>query len=45
MSRKDSYIYKISEEMHKGTKIIFNPLKKLVDHCVEYKINKRNDKG
>ena len=45
MSRKDSYIYKISKEIHKGTKITSNPLEKLVDHYVEHKINMRNDKG
>ena len=44
MSRKDSYIYKISKEIHNGTKITSNPLEKLVDHCVEHKINKINDK-
>ena len=46
MSRKDSYILnKISKEIHKCTNITFNPSKKLVDHCVEYKINRRNDEG
>ena len=45
MSRKGSYIYKISKEIQKGMKITFNPLEKLVDHCVEHKINKRNDEG
>jgi len=45
MSRKDSYIYKISKEIHKGAKITSNPLEKLVDHCLEHKINRRNDEG
>ena len=45
MSRKDSYIYKISKKIHKGTKITSIPLEKLADHCVEHKINRRNDKG
>ena len=43
MSIKDSYIYKISKEIHKVAKIISNPLEKLADHCVEHKINMRND--
>jgi len=43
MSRKDSYIYKISKEIHKGTKITSNPLEKLTDHCIKHKINMRND--
>ena len=45
MSKKDSYIYKISKEIHKGTEIASNSLEKLTDHCVEHKINRRNDKG
>jgi len=45
ISRKDSYIYKNQKEIHKGTKITSNPLKKLADHCVEHKINRRNDEG
>ena len=45
MRRKDSYIYKILKEIHKGMKITSNPLEKLFDHCVEHKINMRNDKG
>ena len=45
MSRKDSYIYIISKEIHKGTKITFNPLEKLTDHCVEHKINMSKDEG
>jgi len=45
ISRKDSYIYKISKEIHKGTKITSNPLKKLTNHCVEHKMNMRNDEG
>jgi len=45
MSRKYSYIYKISKEIHKGTKISSNPFEKLANHCVEYKINRRNDEG
>jgi len=47
MSRKDSYIYIyiISKEIHKGTKVTSNPLEKLTDHCVEHKTNKRYDKG
>ena len=45
MSRKDSYIYKISKEIHKGTKITSNPLEKLTDHYVDHKINMRNDEG
>ena len=44
-SIKDSYIYKISKEIHKVAKIISNPLEKLADHCVEHKINMRNDEG
>ena len=45
MSKKDSYIYNISKEIHKGTEIASNSLEKLTDHCVEHKINRRNDKG
>ena len=45
MSRKDSYIYKISKEIHKGTKITSNYLEKLANHCVEHNINRRNDEG
>ena len=45
MSRKDSYIYKISKEIHKGMKITSNPLDKLIDHCAEHKINMRYDEG
>ena len=45
ISKKDSYIYKISKEIHKGMKIISNPLKKLAGHCIEHKINRRNDEG
>jgi len=45
MSRKDSYIDKISKEIHKGMKITSNPLEKLANHCVEHKINRRNDDG
>ena len=45
MSRKDSYIYKISKEIHKGTKIASGPLKKVADHCTYYNINRRNDEG
>ena len=45
MSRKDSYIYKISKEIHTCTKITSYPLEKLTDHCIEHKINMRNDKG
>ena len=35
MSKKDSYIYKISKVIHKGMKI----------HCIEHKINIRHDEG
>ena len=45
MSKKYSYIYKISKEIHKGTEITSNPFEKLADHCVEHKINKTNDDG
>ena len=45
MSRKYPYIYKISKEIHKGTKITSNPLEKLTDHYVDHKINMRNDEG
>ena len=45
MSRKDSYIYKISKEIYKGTKITSNPLEKLINLCVEHKINMINDEG
>ena len=37
--------YIISKEIHKGTKISSNHLEKLTDHCVEHKINMRNDEG
>jgi len=43
MSIKDSYIYKISKEIHKDTKITSNPSKKLADHYIKHKINRRND--
>ena len=39
------HTYIISKEIHKGTKITFNPLEKLTDHCVEHNINMRNDEG
>jgi len=42
---KGTYIYKISKEIHKGTKVTSNSLEKLADYCVEHKINKRNDEG
>ena len=31
--------------IHKDMKITSNPSEKLVDHCVEHKINKRNNEG
>ena len=39
------HTYIISNEINKGTKITSNPLEKLTDHCVEHKINMRNDEG
>ena len=36
-------VWIISNDIHKGMKITSNPLEKLVDHCVEHNINRRND--